>query len=882
MTELADHLDERRTVPPRGGRSIALPEPTVLPEPHTRTARHQADLDNIPVPLTPLVGREREIAAVAEMMRRPDMRLLTLTGPGGVGKTRLAIAVGAELRHDFADGVCFVALGRVSSPDRVPFALAEALGLREDVGRPLMAVLRERLRGRGEMLLILDNVEHVVEAASQLADLLVSAPNVHVLATSRQLLRISGEREYAVPPLLLPEPLDPPPPDQFTQYEAVRLFVQRAEVARTDFTVTNETASVIAEICHRLDGLPLAIELAAARIRVMSPDTLLARMGQRLPLLVGGGRDMPERQRTLRATISWSFEALASDEQLLFERLSVFPGGFDESAAAAVAIPPLCLDPALQLLDRLTALADKSLLRRRVDDQGESRFGMLETIREFALDRLIERGEDGTVRLAHATYFLDLAEEAGSKLAGPEQQKWFLRLKDEHDNFRSALGWAIAAGEAEIAQRIAAALWKFWGKGGFQREARNWMEQGLALPVETPAAVRATAHHTLGNIGLYLGDYDLAERQFRAGFDLRQSTGDDRALAASFNGLGLVAFYRGHYDEARQYHMNAAERWRAVGHEQGLGNSLSNLGNISGALGEYEESRCWHEQALAARERIGDADAAAYSRFNLGEDACNAGRLVAAESFLQEALATFRALDDRLGVGYVLDVLGRVALGRGALPEAAERFTEAFALRHAAGDCRGQIECLEGISEMAVVLGNPALAARLMAAAAAHRTAIAVPPKPVDQARHVRTGQEIRAAIPAEEFASATAEGAAYSLDEAASAAAQVIAAARGISNSETDFAAAELVPSTPFGLTRREAEVLALLGARFSNKEIAEILFVSPRTVGSHVGEVLAKLGVRNRREAAKMATLLGLSPDPPDMSTFDSTGSTSGAANQ
>src|SRR5215212_250291 len=412
--------------------------------------------NNLPAQPTPLIGREREVEEIRERLRSTEVRLLTLTGPGGTGKTRVGVQAAAELLEDFEDGVFFVALAAIANPALVAPTIARTLGLTESGAQPPEELLKGFLRDR-QTLLVLDNFEQVLESAPLLDELLSSAPGLTILATSRAPLKLYGEHEFPVPPLSLPDPGSLPPVEHLIQYEAVKLFVDRAKAVRPDFSVTEENASAMAEICARLDGLPLAIELAAARIKLLPPQALLSRLGNRLKLLTGGARNLPERQRTLRSAIEWSYELLDEGEKLLFGRLGVFSGG-----AALEAIEAVCDaqgDIRVDVFDGVSSLLDESLLRQEEGLDGEPRFTMLETIHEYASEKLEEDGEAEELRRLHAEYFLALAEEAEPGLKGPEQELWFARLEPEHNNMRAALSWAIERGEGELGLRLAGALW---------------------------------------------------------------------------------------------------------------------------------------------------------------------------------------------------------------------------------------------------------------------------------------------------------------------------------------------------------------------------------------------------------------------------------------
>jgi predicted ATPase/class 3 adenylate cyclase len=461
--------------------------------------------NNLPLQPTPLVGREKEVAQVCDLLRSDETRLLTLTGPGGIGKTRLALQAAADLLDDFSDGTFFVPLATLTEAELFLPAVAETLGVKEIGEQPLDESLKDYLSER-RLLLVLDNFEQVLEAAPAVTELLAGAPGLKVLATSRAPLGLYGEHEFPVPPLSMPDLKRPPPLERLTQYEAVGLFVERAQAVKPDFKVTNDSAPAVAEICVRLDGLPLAIELAAARIKMLPPKAMLQRLGSRLKLLTGGARDLPERQRTLRATIEWSHALLDEGEQLLFARLAVFSGG--RTLEAIEAICDTKGDLPVEAFEGVSSLLDKSLLRQEESPEGEPRFVMLETIHEFAREKLQESEEGEEIKTLHAHYFLALAEEAYPELKGANQLDWLGKLETEHDNMRAALSWALERKEAEVALRLGGALWWFWSVRGYHSEGRRWLEAVLAIDGRGSPEVQAMARAGAGALALEQGDLD--------------------------------------------------------------------------------------------------------------------------------------------------------------------------------------------------------------------------------------------------------------------------------------------------------------------------------------------------------------------------------------
>jgi len=585
--------------------------------------------NNLPVQATPLIGREREVVAVRDLLLRPGVRLVTLTGPGGTGKTRLGLQVAADVLDHFEHGVYFVNLDPIGDPALVASAIAQPLAVREQGGKPLLESLKDYLRDK-QLLLLLDNFEQVTAAAPLVAALLAAAPRLAVLVTSREVLHLYGEHDVAVPPLTLPDPRHPLPLERLTQYEAVRLFIERARAARSDFTITHENAPAVAEICYRLDGLPLAIELAAARIRLLPPQAMLQRLTSRLRLLTGGARDLPPRQQTLRGAITWSYDLLAADEQALFRRLAVFVGGFALDAVEAVYNVSGDLD--VDVLDAVDSLVGKSLLRETAPAEDELRLGMLETIREYALERLNEGGEADETRLWHAAYFLQLAEQAEPHLAGPQQIAWLNRLDLEHDNLRAALQWAIDRGDAATALRLAGSLSRFWHSRGYAGEGRQWLAQALALPYAMDHVRERTK--ALAGAALLVTLLVVIDRELAAA----------RALAEQFISLA-----------------------REVGDERGLAQALTMLGWIEARQGDPQAAQPYLHEGLALARRINDPWLLAYILRNQGLSALFRGEHATAKGFLEEAAALFRQTGDRLSLAQALMGWSVLAMGEGDL-----------------------------------------------------------------------------------------------------------------------------------------------------------------------------------------------------------------------
>jgi predicted ATPase/DNA-binding winged helix-turn-helix (wHTH) protein len=699
---------------------------------------------NLPVQRTGFVGREKEVAAAKELLLRPDVHLVTVTGPGGIGKTRLAVQVASGLVTHFPGGVHFVSLSSLGDPGLIASVIVQTLGIREVGGQTPLEALKENLQDpqHGPLLLLLDNFEHLVQAVPTVAELLAVGPGLKILVTSRAALHVYGENEFPVPPLALPDSrsLSLPSVEVLSQCPAVALFLQRALAAKPDFELNQENAPAITEICARLDGLPLAIELAAARVKVLSPSSMRARLTSRLQLLTGGARDMPQRHQTLRAAMDWSYDLLSPAEQKLFRRLSVFVGGCTLEGAEAVCDTKGDLD--LDLLDGMTSMVDKSLAQQIEPAKSESRFVMLETIREYALEKLEASGEKALTKRAHAAYCLVLAEDqameqCGGKYAeGGEDTESLERFTLEHDNFRAGLEWLTETGDAEWGLRLGTALFRFWEMGEYLTEGRGRLSKLLKLAgAAAPNKLRARALFATGVLTTGQGDYAAADVLIRESLEIARQLGDQHGAAVSLNALAIIARDRGDVPGAHSLFEESLVLWRELGDQKAIARSLSNLANVVRVQGDNDYARFLYAECLSIFRGLGDRIGVAWSINSQGDIARDQGDSAAAQTLYEQSLEIFRELDDRWGIAGTLADLGSLAREQENYPLAHSMYRESIRLFQELNHKRGVARLLEYFACSAAAQLEAERSLRLAGAATALRQNIGAPLPPAEQAK---------------------------------------------------------------------------------------------------------------------------------------------------
>jgi predicted ATPase/class 3 adenylate cyclase/Tfp pilus assembly protein PilF len=721
-------------------------------------------LTNLPVPRNPLIGRDHLLEMISDLLLRQDVALVTLTGAGGTGKSRLGIQVALDLNEHFADGVYLVVLEAIQDPQLVIPTIARTLGLSERAGGPSLAeMLKDHLCNR-QMLLLLDNFEQVLPAAPQIADLLENCRRIKILVTSRAPLHLRAEKVIPVPPLELPplkEALDLQP---LSQYSAVQLFIQRAQSVRPDFKVTNENAPAVAEICHQLDGLPLAIELASARTKMLSPRALLARLGHRFVVLRGGTRDLPERQHTLFSAIDWSYNLLDESQKRMLRRLSVFAGGWTFEAAEAICNAEG--EEPIEVFEGLDILMDNNLLKPPEEQYGEPRLRMLETIREFAHEQLIDSGEAESAHQRHTQYYLSLVERVDTEMQHSAMLVRLRQLEAELDNFRAAMSWSLEQGQTECALRIAMALWHCWETLGLWCEGLQWLERGLAGKGSIPDKVRAKALTRTGWLIRCMGDYTRAIPILQESLALSRKINDQASVARALANLSALVMRQGDYARATAMLEESLELQRHLGYQHGICAVLVNLGYSESEQGHHQRAIELFTEALALARTLGDDDYVGWILNNMGEVYAHQDDYNRAEAYYAEGEPIFQRLGNRTGVAYISGNRGVVAFKQGDFTRAFDLLATTINNLQELGQKEYTILFVERLAVIAKEMRHPERAARLLSASESLYKAIGVARPPVDKIEYEACLRAVRSQLGEAAFAAAWSEGSTMSFEQ--------------------------------------------------------------------------------------------------------------------